>query len=33
VQLIRVQKREWNLFLSSAIFGIALIMAIERFPF
>nr|MBC7613812.1 HupE/UreJ family protein [Pseudopedobacter sp.] len=33
VQLIRVQKREWNLFLSSAIFGIALIMTIERFPF
>ena len=33
VQLIRVQKREWNLFLSSAIFGIALIMAIERIPF
>ena len=33
VKLIRVQKREWNLFLSSAIFGIALVMAIERFPF
>lgn len=33
VKLIRVQKREWNLFLSSAIFGIALVMAMERFPF
>lgn len=32
VQIIKVQKREWNLFLSSAIFGIAVIMAIERFP-
>ncbi|MBU0696060.1 MAG: HupE/UreJ family protein [Bacteroidetes bacterium] len=32
VQLVRVQKREWSLFLSSAIFGIALIMAIERWP-
>lgn len=33
VQLFKVQKREWNLFLSSAIFGIALMMAIERLPF
>jgi hypothetical protein len=33
VQMIRVQKREWNLFLSSAIFGIAFMMAIERIPF
>ena len=33
VQVIRVQKREWNLFLSSTIFGIAVLMAIERFPF
>ena len=32
-QIVRVNKREWNLFLSSAIFGIALIMAIERWPF
>jgi cell division protein FtsW (lipid II flippase) len=31
-QIVRVNKREWNLFLSSAIFGIALIMAIERWP-
>ncbi len=29
--LFKVSKREWNLFLSSAIFGIAFIMAIERF--
>jgi len=27
----KVQRREWNLFLSSSIFGIALVMAIERF--
>jgi len=33
INLLKVQKREWNLFLSSAIFGIALIMTIERFPF
>ncbi|WP_026904559.1 HupE/UreJ family protein [Pedobacter glucosidilyticus] len=32
VNVIRVQKREWNLFISSAIFGISLIMAIERIP-
>ena len=32
VQVIKVQKREWNLFLSSAIFGVAILMAIERFP-
>jgi hypothetical protein len=32
-QTVRVNKREWNLFLSSAIFGISLIMAIERWPF
>lgn len=32
VQIARVQKREWNLFLSSAIFGIAVMMAIERWP-
>ena len=32
VTLLKIQRREWNLFISSAIFGIALIMAIERFP-
>ena len=32
VQVIKVQKREWNLFLSSAIFGVAILMAVERFP-
>ena len=33
INLLKVQKREWNLFLSSAIFGIALMMMLERFPF
>jgi uncharacterized membrane protein YfcA len=33
MQVVRVNKREWNLFLSSAIFGIAFIMAIDRWPF
>ena len=33
INIIKIQKREWNLFLSSAIFGIALMMAIERCPF
>lgn len=32
INILKVQRREWNLFLSSAIFGIAIIMAIERFP-
>ncbi|MBD3750012.1 MAG: HupE/UreJ family protein [Sphingobacteriales bacterium] len=32
VQVAKVQKREWNLFLSSAIFGIAVMMAIDRWP-
>ncbi len=32
IRILNVQKREWNLFLSSAIFGIAVIMAVERFP-
>ncbi|HXI00499.1 MAG TPA: HupE/UreJ family protein [Sphingobacteriaceae bacterium] len=31
MQLLKVKQREWNLFLSSAIFGMALIMAAERF--
>jgi NADH:ubiquinone oxidoreductase subunit H len=33
IKILKVQKREWNLVLSSAIFGIALVMAIERLPF
>jgi hypothetical protein len=33
IKILKAQKREWNLFLSSAIFGIALVMAIERLPF
>ncbi|TAE37485.1 MAG: HupE/UreJ family protein [Sphingobacteriales bacterium] len=32
ISIVRIQKREWHLFLSSAIFGIALVMALERFP-
>ena len=32
IRILRKQKREWQLFLSSAVFGIALVMAIERFP-
>ncbi|RZM23795.1 MAG: HupE/UreJ family protein [Pedobacter sp.] len=30
INIIKVKKRDWNLFLSSAIFGIAFIMAAER---
>ncbi len=30
VQIFQVKRREWNLFLSSAIFGIAFLMALER---
>jgi hypothetical protein len=32
VQGFRVLRREWSLFLSSAIFGMALIMALSRIP-
>jgi cell division protein FtsW (lipid II flippase) len=32
LSIIRIQKREWHLFLSSAIFGISLVMAMQRFP-
>ncbi|MGB4776708.1 MAG: HupE/UreJ family protein [Daejeonella sp.] len=31
LNILKIKRREWNLFLSSAIFGIALVMAIERF--
>ncbi len=31
LNILKLQRREWILFLSSAIFGIALIMCIERF--
>lgn len=31
LNIIKIQRREWTLFLSSAIFGIALIMCIERY--
>jgi hypothetical protein len=33
VQGFRVLRREWSLFLSSAIFGIAFMMALSRLPF
>ncbi|HYF31144.1 MAG TPA: HupE/UreJ family protein [Chitinophagaceae bacterium] len=32
VSLIKIPRREYTIFMSGAIFGIALIMAIERFP-
>ncbi len=32
ISVLRKQKREWQLFLSSAIFGIALVIAVNRFP-
>jgi hypothetical protein len=32
LQGFRVLRREWNLFLSSAIFGIAFMMALSRIP-
>lgn len=32
VQRLRVAPREWNLFLSSVIFGMALMMALSRIP-
>ena len=30
---LRVKQREWNVFVSGAAAGIALIMALERIPF
>jgi hypothetical protein len=33
LNILKIQRREWTLFLSSAIFGIALIMCIERYAF
>ncbi len=32
VNLLKVKKWDWNFFLSSAIFGISLVMALERIP-
>lgn len=32
VQLLKIQRRDYLLFASGAIFGVALLMAIERFP-
>jgi ABC-type antimicrobial peptide transport system permease subunit len=33
INVFKVKRRGWNLFISATIFGIALIMAVERFPF
>jgi hypothetical protein len=33
MQVLRVLRREWSLFLSSAILGMALLMALSRLPF
>ena len=33
ITLFRVNRREWVIFLSAAVFGIALLMALERHPF
>jgi hypothetical protein len=32
IDLIKVNRREWVIFLSSAVFALALQMAVERFP-
>jgi hypothetical protein len=32
VQLVKVNRRDWVIFVSAAAFGLALKMAIERFP-
>ena len=32
VQLLKIQRRDYILFASGAVFGIALLMTIERFP-
>lgn len=32
IQLLKIQRRDYLLFVSGAVFGIALLMAIERFP-
>lgn len=32
LSIIRIQKREWHLFLSSAILGIAVVLALQRMP-
>lgn len=32
INIFKVKKWDWNFFLSSAIFGIALVMAAERYP-
>ena len=33
VRLLNIKQREWTLFISGGIFGISLIMALERLPF
>ena len=33
VNFVKIDRREWVLFISGGIFGLSLLMAIERFPF
>jgi hypothetical protein len=33
LEVFKVKQREWNLFISGAAAGLALIMALERIPF
>jgi hypothetical protein len=33
VQLLNIQRREWAVFLSGSVFGLSLIMAVQRHPF
>jgi hypothetical protein len=33
INIFRVNRREWVIFLSAAVFGISLLMALERIPF
>ena len=33
VQVLKIQRREWIVFLSGSIFGLSLLMAIQRIPF
>jgi len=33
VQVLKIQRREWIVFLSGSIFGLSLLMAIQRLPF
>ncbi len=33
VQMLNIQRREWTVFLSGSVFGLSLIMAVQRHPF